>query len=548
MINVRDFGAYGDGITDNTIALRAAFNSVPDVGGIVYVPAGVYVVSGILSLKAKTYLKGAGAGTIFKRSNSGGDIIFFSETVNDVTIDSISVDINGPVAPEGQAAPKIFSTGVAFRNQCSNIRIRDVRIYDSTGTNRCCRHGILVLESDHVWIERNYLSNGLRIKAGGVGDKILIEGNIVEDANDNAITILTGASPSTTTNYHIRNNIVIAAKGAAIVMGDDGKPEGQPDRLPGQVHQNIIIEGNLIIGPALQGCVMILVKLATATERIHITNNILVNELLQRLWTQGIMITGQTELAQMGTDYLLANNTVYGAFDGGCIWVQSLNNIRIVNNQISNGGGTRAIRLTGVDRAIINNNIVAGCNIGIEIGDSINIQVMGNSLNNSPQYGIFLNSTVSVSGNIMGNKVSGSGNSGIYEQGVGSFDTHYLFNDLRNNTGGAFSNINANATRLGNLGSEEYIQRHISVLSGSIVWTPSTSSIPPGTMVGTTVTVNGSQVGDTIAVAVTDALPVGAILSGSVTASDTIGITLLNASTSPIQVPTGKLRIDVWKH
>lgn len=431
MINVRDFGAYGDGITDDTIALRTAFNSVPEIGGTVYVPAGVYMVSSYFSLKSKTHLKGAGAGTIFKRTDSGVDTIFFSETVNDVTIDSISVDINGPIPPEGTDPPKIFSNGVAFRNQCSNIRIRGVRIYDSTGTNRCCRHGILVLESDHVWIEQNYLSNGLRIKAGGVGDKILIEGNIVEDANDNAITILTGASPSTTSNYLIRNNIVNAARGSAIVMGDDGKPEGQPNRPPGQVHQNIIIEGNLIIGPTLQGQVMILIKLATVTERIHVINNILVNDPLPRPWTQGIMITGQTELAQIGTDYLFANNTLYGAFDGGCIWAQSLNNIRIVNNQISNGGATRGIRVTGVNRAIISGNIVVECNLGIQVDDSINVQVIGNSLNSSPQYGIYLNSTTNVSGYIMGNKVSGSGNTGIHEEGVGTFDTHYLFNDLR---------------------------------------------------------------------------------------------------------------------
>jgi len=41
-VNVRDFGAKGDGITNDAPAIQAAINSVADIGGVVYLPAGVY--------------------------------------------------------------------------------------------------------------------------------------------------------------------------------------------------------------------------------------------------------------------------------------------------------------------------------------------------------------------------------------------------------------------------------------------------------------------------------------------------------------------------
>jgi hypothetical protein len=46
VINVKDFGAVGDGITDDTIALSNAWNSLTTQGGILYLPPGVYLDAG----------------------------------------------------------------------------------------------------------------------------------------------------------------------------------------------------------------------------------------------------------------------------------------------------------------------------------------------------------------------------------------------------------------------------------------------------------------------------------------------------------------------
>src|SRR5262245_54016509 len=43
-INVKNYGAMGDGATDDTTAFQAAVNALPSAGGTVYVPPGDYVI------------------------------------------------------------------------------------------------------------------------------------------------------------------------------------------------------------------------------------------------------------------------------------------------------------------------------------------------------------------------------------------------------------------------------------------------------------------------------------------------------------------------
>jgi hypothetical protein len=550
-LNVRDFGAKGDGATnaqaDDTLALQAAFAAIPPSGALICVPPGIYMVSKSLALKSNTYLKGAGPGTVFKRKDSGGDIVFFSETVTDVTVEAISIDINGalPIPPDDDS----WACGLVFRTQCSFIRIRDIRVFDSTKTNVCCRCGILVQESDHVWIERNYLADGLRLKAGGVGDKLIIQNNIVEDANDNAITIAMMASPTKTINYTIVGNIVKAARGSSIYIGDDG---GEIE-VEGLTYQNILVGGNILVGPA--GGVMLIVRLANFTARLHIINNILVNtgEFLvnageRQIYTAGIETTIQTTYGQTGTDFLIAHNTVDGPFTLAGIWVQSLNRVRINHNQVSNASPGDGMRITAVDTATIQGNIIANCERGIYFtADSNNIQVVGNSITGSADQGILLSpmygQNLSVSAQFIANKVSDNGGTGIEEAGPGPFDTHYIFNDLRNNAGGAFSGINPNATRVGNLGTEDYILRHI---SGTAPWDP--PSLNNGSFQSTPVPVSGAKVGDTVAVAFTEPIPNGAILAAAVTADNTVAVTLLNLTGGSFDLPQGTIRVDVWRH
>lgn len=59
VFNVRDFGAQGDAIHDDTPAIRAALNKCKENGGgVVFLPRGIYRISGQLTLPRKTVLRG----------------------------------------------------------------------------------------------------------------------------------------------------------------------------------------------------------------------------------------------------------------------------------------------------------------------------------------------------------------------------------------------------------------------------------------------------------------------------------------------------------
>jgi hypothetical protein len=189
-LNVRDFGAKGDTrkVSDGEITAGATELTSATAG---FTPSDVGKRIGIA---------GAGASSLFTREEGGTYAILFSERVDEVTVEAIAIDMNGAQSDAYQFylyqrdvlrldnPVYHFVNSIAFRTNdpsmlSKNLRIRDTRVFDGTGQNICCGHGILVLEYQNVWIERNHLSEGLRIKAGGVGDKLVIENNIVEDGN-----------------------------------------------------------------------------------------------------------------------------------------------------------------------------------------------------------------------------------------------------------------------------------------------------------------------------------------------------------------------------
>jgi hypothetical protein len=74
--NVRDYGATGNGITDDTTAIQSALTAAVSVGGgIVFIPEATYVVSNI-TIGSYVELMGAGRGTqLLAKSGSSGYMI-----------------------------------------------------------------------------------------------------------------------------------------------------------------------------------------------------------------------------------------------------------------------------------------------------------------------------------------------------------------------------------------------------------------------------------------------------------------------------------------
>lgn len=74
VVSVKDFGAIGDGVTDDTAAIQAAINSLGTTGGTVYLPPGQYKVTSTLTRGNNILIAGAGVSSSLVSTHAGSVI------------------------------------------------------------------------------------------------------------------------------------------------------------------------------------------------------------------------------------------------------------------------------------------------------------------------------------------------------------------------------------------------------------------------------------------------------------------------------------------
>ena len=143
MFDVKDWGATGDGTSDDSEPIRHALSCVPPGGGEVYFPRGTYLVSrdGLnawcLNLPDKVMLRGSGRGaTILKlapRQNKWARILSADSrsgiTIRDLTIDGNKLGQTIADCGEGSCEQQ---HGL-FLDVCSRTVIQNVAFQDSMG-------------------------------------------------------------------------------------------------------------------------------------------------------------------------------------------------------------------------------------------------------------------------------------------------------------------------------------------------------------------------------------------------------------------------------
>lgn len=65
-VNIKDYGAIGDGIADDTAAIQAALDAVGTTGGAVFVPQGTYKITATLKFDSGTTIYGIGIDSLIK--------------------------------------------------------------------------------------------------------------------------------------------------------------------------------------------------------------------------------------------------------------------------------------------------------------------------------------------------------------------------------------------------------------------------------------------------------------------------------------------------
>ena len=168
-LNVKDFGAAGDGVTDDHEAMQAAIDAASQGlgGGKLYFPEGTYLVKKMVQLKSNIDIRLHDNATIVNGINfqgrpsivfmtgpfiNGGDKIFWEPTEN-ISFTGGTIDMNGALNEEGtkpKNLPFINSSGGFAIGNSSNVTIRNVTFKDSYQG-----HAIQIAGSKNVLVDQS---------------------------------------------------------------------------------------------------------------------------------------------------------------------------------------------------------------------------------------------------------------------------------------------------------------------------------------------------------------------------------------------------------
>jgi hypothetical protein len=172
MDNVKDFGAKGDGITDDQNAIQSAINDAQTNHKILFFPSGNYLHSNLILFNGVD-VQGSGASSVLTATSSTNAAVVLSGS--NVSIQNMVFSTAGLTGGSGTAAGSTFVVldGYSFTVKNNTIvqganRIGIVVLVSSTGTVNSCicdgtgsanDIGVLVNQSANISVVGNLLQN-----------------------------------------------------------------------------------------------------------------------------------------------------------------------------------------------------------------------------------------------------------------------------------------------------------------------------------------------------------------------------------------------------
>ena len=362
-VNVKDFGAAGDGTTDDTAAIQAAINSI--TAGTVIFPAGTYRTTANITLKSNVNIIGYGAKLTYITSwaNLGSFFSTSGAIKNNISISGITFQGNGTWKATPFANPYGGGNSVGFTNNhvgifadtnSYNIRINNC-IFTGLGVgvvlghcNQCDISNNTFTTIGKIAIYPNYCSY------------ITINSNIIREVLGN----LNSAGDTIVANSKFADGISIFASTQVTVS-------------------NNVIENCIRIGVVLEG------DAVTLNSGIAITGNAIKNlnscrgtEYNAAIWSENTksdytcLVTGNTlnnTGANAGANYSIGIQGSYLTMTGNFIRGFGIGitgiELRAYSNTIENNGLGISIasQIAGKSTEIVGNRIALNINIGFEI-------------------------------------------------------------------------------------------------------------------------------------------------------------------------------------
>lgn len=372
-ISVKDFGAKGDGATDDTATIQAAINSLTS-GGALYFPPGNYKITATLNAPAgvnNVTLYGAGnASKIFSTTNYIS-LILISQ-VSGWVVEKLY--LLGP--GNGRQIANQYGSGVIF-DRSTACQVRFCRI------EKCGNWDGVGSGVGGVWDSNSIdctVSNNLIINCNNGYNQDGFLGGVIANQPRGGLVIgnqfITNRAHALTENGTVAVGAGPLPPGAATIMGNYFEGHSAESITAGLERYGIKMfssAGTVTMGNRLQGCYDGIIVSTNDQNGVVSGNEVSGSS------RYGIWVHDENAQGDVPTGTSVTGNVVFGSANHG-IYSQAGDAIQISGNRVISSTGD-GINVSSGHTSVTSNHITGAAIAGVNInGATGSVQVSGNYL------------------------------------------------------------------------------------------------------------------------------------------------------------------------
>ena len=373
-ISVKDFGAVGDGVTDDTAAINTAVTYANSVGGgVVTFPSGTYMVNASgtttgIQLKTGVYLNLTGAKLKALSFNSPDYRLVWIQEQGNCGV--IGGEIEGDKLTTTATSTDAQGHGIYIILNCANVTVQGVKVYNCYGdgiyTGRLCTG---------TKITNCVLTNNGRNNISVVSSSnVVIDGCDISNANGNLPEAGIDVEPNP--GDAVSNNVVITN---CHIYGNTNEGISFPAPAPTPLIETAVVSNCHIYDNGTQGI------RASYVKNLEVTGCVI----------YGNGAGGIQDTAALATSLNIDGNIIFDNTGSGIEGFAS--GTIIANNTIRNNTQWGIKWRFGQHVTIAGNAISDHGEDGISYERAYNSAIVGNTIKNSQKHGIFITGTVTSS-------------------------------------------------------------------------------------------------------------------------------------------------------